>query len=151
MKRRDATHADTAAERFVHFDAGEPGAGAELAAWIDERPDNERALERVELAAELGRRLGSDPHSALYAEAANAARSTPRRRFVTPWLTKGGALAAALGVAVLVTRGPASSTAPAPVEINAARLVAFDAPSNPVAVLPTGVVVDASAVAVLPF
>ena len=35
--------------------------------------------------------------------------------------------------------------------MRAARLVAVNAPSNPVVVLPSGVVVDASAVAVLPF
>lgn len=40
---------------------------------------------------------------------------------------------------------------PRPVILRAAQRVAFDAPSNPIAVLPTGAVVDASAVAVLPF
>ena len=40
---------------------------------------------------------------------------------------------------------------PEPVAMRAALLVAVDAPSNPVVVLPNGVVVDASAVAVLPF
>ena len=35
--------------------------------------------------------------------------------------------------------------------MEAARIVAFDAPANAVAVLPSGAVVDASAVAVLPF
>ena len=156
MKRIHSTHpvaaADEAAGRFVRFDAGEPGAAAELASWVDERPENERALERVELAAELGRRLAFDPQSALYAEAAKAARSIPRRRIAASTLTLGGALAAALLVAIFVARDPWSSTAPAArAEINAARLVAVDAPNNPVAVLPTGVVVDASAVAVLPF
>jgi TolB-like protein len=43
------------------------------------------------------------------------------------------------------------ATSPDVATIEAANLVAFDAPSNPVAMLPTGVVVDASAVAVLPF
>ena len=84
MKRKDSTssvlQAGEAAGQFVRFDAGEAGAGAELAAWIGERPENERALERVELAAELGRRLAADPQSRLYAEAAIAARSIPRRR-----------------------------------------------------------------------
>jgi TolB-like protein len=151
MKRNDSAH-EQAARWFVRVDAGERGADAELARWVAERPANERALERVELAAELGRRLAADPHSALYAESAKAADApSRRRRSAAPWLTFGGALAAALLSAVFVVRAPGPSTAPAPAEITAARLVAVDAPSNPVAVLPTGVVVDASAVAVLPF
>jgi TolB-like protein len=154
MKRRDAISdavAEGAAGRFVSFDAGAPGAGADLAAWVEERPANERALERVELAVELGRRLASDPHSALRAEAANVVRSIERRRIATASLGFGGAMAAALVVAVLVARDPLSTGSAVPAAISAARLVAVDAPSNPVVVLPTGVVVDASAVAVLPF
>jgi TolB-like protein len=60
--------------------------------------------------------------------------------------------AAALLVAVFVARdGAPPASSPAIMTMEAARVVAFNAPSNPVAVLPTGVVVDASAVAVLPF
>jgi TolB-like protein len=143
--------AEGAAGRFVRFDAGAPGAAADLAAWVEERPANERALERVELAVELARRLASDPHGALHAEAANAVRSIERRGIATASLAFGGALAAALVVAVLVVRDPLSTGSAVPAEISAARLVAVDAPSNPVVVLPSGVVVDASAVAVLPF
>jgi adenylate cyclase len=78
-------------------------------------------------------------------------RSIERRRIATASLGFGGAMAAALVVAVLVARDPLSTGSAVPAAISAARLVAVDAPSNPVVVLPTGVVVDASAVAVLPF
>ena len=78
--------------------------------------------------------------------------SGPHRRRWGRALAWGGALAAALLVAVFVVRdGAPPATSPDGVTIEAARVVGFDAPSNPVAVLPTGVVVDASAVAVLPF
>ena len=76
-------------------------------------------------------------------------RGSARSRASLAW---GGALAAALLVAVFVVRDdapPASS--PETVTMEAARVVTFDAPSNSVAVLPSGAVVDASAVAVLPF
>ena len=55
-------------------------------------------------------------------------------------------------VAVSVVRdaAPPASLARA-AALEAAQLVAFSAPNNPVTVSPTGVVVDASAVAVLPF
>ena len=56
--------ADEAARRFVRVDAGEAGADAELTAWLAERDENERALERVELTVALGKRLAADPDSA---------------------------------------------------------------------------------------
>ena len=156
MKQGNADSGDAAAgeaaRRFVRVDAGEPGADAELAAWLAERPDNEGALERVELAVALGKRLAADPASALYAEAAAAARVAPRRRAVGRALAWGGALAAAVLLAVLVL--PDASPPPGLPELTplpTARAVTVDAPSNPVAVLPSGAVVDASAVAVLPF
>src|SRR5262245_66465903 len=108
MTRTDSTGsetgADSAARRFVSVDAGEQGADVALASWLDERPEHERALERVELVAALARRLAADPASALYAEAAAAARLAPRRRIVVRALALGGALAASLLVAVLVVR-----------------------------------------------
>jgi TolB-like protein len=156
MTRKDATDAAAApaaaALRFVRADAGERGADAELARWLEERPANERALERVELAAALGRRLAADPNSSLYADAARAVRVVPRAPRSRRALAWGGALAASVLVAVFVARtlGPEAAS-PDTVTIEAARIVAFDAPSNPVSVLPSGAVVDASAVAVLPF
>ncbi len=150
------TDADTDAAReagrwYVRLDAGAADEVA-LAAWLDEKPENERALERVELAAALGRRLAADPSSALHAAAAAAAQALPRKRVLARSLAWSGALAAALLVAVFVVRDAARpAESPETVTMEAARVVAFDAPSNAVAVLPSGAVVDASAVAVLPF
>ena len=156
MKQGTADSGDAAAgeaaRRFVRVDAGEPGADAELAAWLAERPEHERALERVELASALAKQLAADPGSALYAEAAAAARIRPPQRMVVRRLAWGGALAASLLVTVLVVRnGVSPAVSPEPVAIEASRVVTFDAPTNAAAVLPTGAVVDASAVAVLPF
>jgi TolB-like protein len=156
MTRTDSTgneaRAGSAADRFVSVDAGEQGADVALASWLDERPEHERALLRVELAAALARRLAAHPGSALYAEAAQAARLASLRR---PWgraLAWGGALAASVLVAIFVVRdGGSPAVAPESTPIEAARVVTFDAPTNVVAVLPTGAVVDAGAVAVLPF
>jgi TolB-like protein len=156
MKQGNASSGDAtageAARRFVRVDARERGAEAELAAWLDERPENERALERVELAVAIGKRLAADRGSALYAEAAAAARPVPRPRTVGRALTWGGALAAAVLLAVLVLPdSPPRSRTPELAPLPAARAVTVDAPSNPIAVLPSGAVIDASAVAVLPF
>jgi TolB-like protein len=154
MTRKDSTGNEagggSAAHRFVSVDAGEQGADVALASWLEERPEHERALERVELASALARQLAADPSSALYAEAALAARLASRRR---PWgrpLAWGGALAAAVLVVVFsLPESPRQPLALAP--LRAANRVTVDAPSDSVAMLPTGVVVDASAVAVLPF
>jgi TolB-like protein len=156
MNRKDSTGneagADSAARRFVSVDAGGQGADVALARWLDESPGHERALERVELAAALARRLAADPGSALYAEAAQAARLASRRRGWARALVLSGALAASALVAIVLVRdGEPAAVQPEPTPIEAARIVTFDAPTNPVAVLPTGAVVDAGAVAVLPF
>jgi len=145
--------ADAAAAWFVRVDSGsEPATDAALADWLAERPANERAMERVELAVELGRRLAADPAHALHAEAARAARHPSRRAPLVRTLGWSGALAAGLLVAIWMARSASPpAAAPEPVAMRAALLVAIDAPSNPVVVLPNGVVVDASAVAVLPF
>ena len=153
MKEAGETNAgaEAAARRFVRADSGGDAlADAALASWLAAHPDNERALQRVELAVELGRRLAADPASALHGEAARAARQARRRSRLVDVAAWGGALAAALLVAVFVVRDRAPESA-APEPLDAARVVAFDAPSNAVAVLPSGVVIDASAVAVLPF
>ena len=156
MTRKDSmgneAGAGTAARRFVSVDAGEQGADVALASWLAERPEHERALERVELAAVLGKRLAADPASALHAEAAAAVRFRPPRRMVARALVSVGALAAAVLVAVfLLPDEPLRPGSPALAPLRAAQRVTIDTPSDPVAVLPTGVVVDASAVAVLPF
>src|SRR5688572_184751 len=156
MKQGNATRVDAtageAARRFVRVDAGDPGADVELAEWLAERPHHERALERVELAVALGKRLAAEPGGALSFEAAAAARVAPRRRMKGGSLAWGGALAAAVLLAVLVLLDSAPrSKAPELRPLRAAELAAVDSSSDTVAVLPTGVVVDASAVAVLPF
>jgi TolB-like protein len=155
MKRRDASEADDgadeAARRFVRADSGGDAlADAALASWLAAHPRNERALQRVELAVELARRLAADPASPLHLEAAQAAQRWPgrlRRGRIVAW---GGALAAALIVAALLVRDRAPAIFE-PRPLAAAGVVSFDAPSNAVAVLPSGVVIDASTVAVLPF
>ena len=153
--RKDSTGneagAGEAAHRFVSVDAGEQGADVALASWLAERPEHERALERVDLAAALAKQLAADPGSALYAEAAAAARLAPRRRIVVRALAWGGALAASLLVAVVVVRDGGPAIPPEPVALDAAGVVTFDGPTNAAAVLPTGAVVDIGAVAVLPF
>ena len=156
MKQRNATGggatAGDAARRFVRADGGERGADAELGEWLEEGPENERALERVELGVALGRRLAADPGSALYAEAAAAARVRPTRRVAGRALAWGGALAAAVLAAVLLLpESPPRSDGPELAPLRAAQRATVDASGDPVTVLPSGVVVDASAVAVLPF
>jgi TolB-like protein len=156
MKQGNATGggatAGEAARRFVRADGGESGADAELCEWLKEGPENERALERVELVVALGTRLAADPRSALHAEAAAAGRVRPRSRMVRRALAWGGALVAAMLVAVLLLPdAPPRSNGPELVPLRAAQRAAVDAPGDPVTVLPSGAVVDASAVAVLPF
>jgi TolB-like protein len=85
----------------------------------------------------------------LYFEAQRAAEARPRRAPFRRTLAWGGALAAALFVALFVWRDR-GVTAPEPI-LRAAQQVAVDAPRTAAAVLPGGIVVDASAVAVLPF
>jgi TolB-like protein len=64
----------------------------------------------------------------------------------------GAALVASLVAVFFVVRdGTSPASSPEIVTLEAARIVTFDAPSSSVAVLPGGAVVDASAVAVLPF
>ena len=122
MKRRDSTGSrtgpDEAARRFVRIDAGEAGADAELTTWLAERDENERALERVELAVALGRRLAADPDNALHAEATRAAGTVPRRRTAWRELAWGGALAAMLLVVIVVVPDAVSpSREPEPVAL----------------------------------
>jgi TolB-like protein len=154
MTAKDATRASAIAEAarvFVRIDAGAPGAVDEHASWLAARPENERAFERVELAVALAKRLAAEPGSALHAEGVRAARSASRRRTVPGALAWGGALAAALLVAVLMVPDARLPDGGVPRALQAAQAVAVDAPSTSAVVLPAGAVVDASAVAVLPF
>jgi len=156
MSGTDSTDAaGTAAEaarRYVRAEAGEHGAAADLASWLEERPEHERALERIDLAMALGKRLAESPVSALHFEALRAANAAPRRHALRYGLAWGGALAAAALAAVLLVPGAAPPPADsAAAVLRAAERVTVDAPGNSAAVLPSGVVVDASAVAVLPF
>jgi TolB-like protein len=153
--KSDATEAndgpETAARRFVRADSSaERDADPALAGWLAAHPANERGMERVELAVELGRRLAADPGSPLHAEALRAARPGMRRQSWARALALGAALAAGLAVTVVVVRDRAPAES-APPTMEAARRVAVEAPSSAVAVLPSGAVIDASAVAVLPF
>ena len=156
MKRSkwsDATDGaeEAAARGFVRVDSGlEPDDDAQLVRWLANRSVNERAMERIELAVELGRRLAADPASPLHVEMLRAVQPRSRRRSLVAALAWGGALAAGLVVAVWVGRDGVP-VEPELLVMDAARRVAFDAPTTAVAVLPSGVVVDASAVAVLPF
>jgi TolB-like protein len=155
MSGRDSMvdKAGTAAEAarlFVRVEAGEPGAAADLASWLDEGPEHERALERIDLAVALGKRLAGNPVSALHFEALRAANAAPRRHALRYGLAWGSAVAAATLAAVLLVPAPPPAVPP-PAALRAAELIAVDAPGSAAAVLPTGVVVDASAVAVLPF
>jgi TolB-like protein len=156
MSRTDSADADgTAAEAarlFVRADARAPGAAADVASWLDERPEHERALERIDLALALGRELAHNPVSALHFEALRAANAAPRRHALRHGLAWGSAVAAAaLAVWLLVPGTSPPSAGSVPATLRAAELIAVDAPGNAAALLPSGVVVDASAVAVLPF
>ncbi len=156
MKRPDwldaNDQAEEAARRFVRADSGcDADEDVDLGRWLAERPVNERAMERVELAAELGRRLAADSASPLHVAMLQAAHPTLRRRPLPGALAWAGSVAAGLVmVAIWVARSPLPAI-PEPLAMEAARRIAFDAPSTAVAVLPSGAVVDASAVAVLPF
>ncbi|HET7608936.1 MAG TPA: hypothetical protein VFL84_09690 [Gammaproteobacteria bacterium] len=154
MTRTDSTGNEAGAGTaalFVSVDAGEQGADVALASWLAERPDHERELERVELAAVLGKRLAAEPGSALHGEAAAAARVRSRG-----WVGRASAWGGALAAAVLVTvfllpHEPPGPADPELAPLRAAERVSIDATSDAAVVLPTGVVVDLSAVAVLPF
>ena len=142
--------ADEAARRFVRVDSGgEPDADAALADWLAER----------QATSARWSASSSPSSSADGSPPIRAARCTPRPR--EPRARSAPIAARALarmgrcvggGVARrgFVVRDPRRRR-DARAARGAAQLVAFDAPNNPVVVLPSGVVVDASAVAVLPF
>ena len=119
------------ARRFVRVDAGERGADADARELARRSSPRTSAPSSASSSpSRSARRLAADP----------AARCTPRprrpraRAAPAPWraFAWGGALAAALLVAVFVVRdGEAAATRPRPSCCEAARVVTFDAPSNP--------------------
>lgn len=153
MNRTDAANDSATAEaarRFVRGDSGRAPDGA-AEGWTAADPANEGAMQRVELAVELARRLAAESTSVLHLEAVRAAHGAPRRAPRAAVLAWGTGIAAAVLVTVFAVLQTRPSSAPAPAAIDAARRVAIDAPSTTAAVLPNGIVVDASSVAVLPF
>jgi len=120
---------------------------ARFGAWLDASPARERELERVELAIELARQLAADPDIA-------AAVSRPARRRWTPLgLAAAAAVIIAIGTAILIAPWATRFVRQPEVqpELRAAAIAGLPAPANAVVVLPTGVVVDGSSVALLPF
>jgi ferric-dicitrate binding protein FerR (iron transport regulator) len=68
MKEASGTNdgAEAAARKFVRADSGGDAlADAALAGWLAAHPDNERALQRVELAVGLARPRAAAPSSSL--------------------------------------------------------------------------------------
>ena len=169
----------TAAEWFVALDSRpcDEVTAARLAAWLDRAAEHEQALERCDAAAALVRSLADDPElrwafdeAAALAKRDRAApqsalaRRAPRRFGWAAALTI-AAVAAAAGVwLVRDARSPAQRPAASPLALerpvpaldpaaSAERgaSIAAAAAAYPIARLPSGVVVDASSLAVLPF
>jgi TolB-like protein len=155
----------TAAEWYVAIDARAPDdvTAARLQAWLDRAAEHEPELERCSAAVEIARGLADDPAlRSAYDEVAALAAGTARRRVPARRLAWAAALAAALVVGVAAiwvardAQAPVRSAGPAAVaSVSSAGLaasIAAAAPaSDPALRLPSGVVVDAGSVAVLPF
>ncbi len=120
---------------------------ARFGAWLDASPAHERAIERVELAIELGRQLAVDP------EIAAAAARSPHRRWTAVGLAAAAALLLAVATAIWIAPWAAHLGRPPTVqpELRATAIAGLPAPANAVVVLPSGVVVDGGSVALLPF
>jgi TolB-like protein len=173
--KRPRSETASAAEWFVALDSSAPDevGAARFSAWLDRAAEHEHELERCAAAVEIARGLADDPELRwAFDEAAALAKRDPvasrravaRRRF---WRFGWAAAltAAGLGVAALwlarETHAPASSsTLPrvttahdsgATTSAEPGASIAAAAAAYPVARLPSGVVVDASSVAVLPF
>ncbi len=120
---------------------------ARFGVWLDASPAHERETERVELTIELARRLATDP------DIAAAASRSARRSWTRLGLAAAAALvvviATVISIAPWATRLGHQPTVPP--ELRAAAMAGLPAPASAVVVLPTGVVVDGSSVAVLPF
>jgi len=119
---------------------------ARFGAWLDASPAHERELERVELAIELARHLAADPDVA-------AAVSRPARRWKPLGLAAAAALIVAIATAISIAPWAARFVRQPEVraELRAAAMAGFPAPPSSAVTLPTGVVVDGSSVALLPF
>jgi TolB-like protein len=167
----------TGAEWFVALDSrpSDEITTARLAAWLDRAADHEQELERCDAAAEIARNLADDPELRwAYDEAAAlGARDAPTggRALARRTLRRFGwaaALAAAVTAVAVVwvtrdARSPANPAATNPIALEAAppldpvaaaergASIAAAAAAYPIARLPSGVAVDASSVAVLPF
>ena len=165
----------SAAEWFVALDSSAPDevGAARFAAWLDRAAENEVELERCETAVAIARGLADDPELRwAFDEAAAIAKRDPaatRRALARRALRRFGwaaAVAAATLAAVAAlwlareTPGPTRSVAQVPTvrDVVASRpspelsaSIAAAAAAYPIARLPSGVVVDASSVAVLPF
>jgi TolB-like protein len=130
----DAAPDDAAlAERFV--------------AWLDASPAHEREMERVELALELARHLAADP------EVAAAVARPARRRWPPLGLAAAATLVAVIATAIAIASWATRFVRQPEVqpELRAAAMAGFPAPPRSAVTLPTGVVVDGSSVALLPF
>ena len=155
----------TAAEWYVAIDARTPDdvTAARLAAWLDRGAEHEPTLERCSAAVEIARGLADDPGlRSAYDEVAALAAGTARRRFPARRLAWATALAATLvaGIATIWlardARAPARPAGPKAIPSTlsaglAASIAAAAPASDPALRLPSGVVVDAGSVAVLPF
>jgi len=175
--RRSRGETASAAEWFVALDSRAPDevGAARFAAWLDRAAEHEVELERCDAAAEIARGLADDPELRwAYDEAAAlakrdpaASQRAPARR--TVWRFGWAAAAGAAGVAAAATLWLAHDThgsAPS-ITVQSARTVtdplasvsaaerratvAAAAAQYPIVRLPSGVVVDAGSVAVLPF
>jgi len=170
----------TAAEWYVAIDSAAPDdvKAARFAAWLDRAAEHEPELERCAAAVEIARRLADDPGLRFaYDEAAAIAAGAPRARRSLRNLASAAAIAATIVVglaalwfareareprtlggadatanaSVLVRGADARATASDSAPLRAADIGAAAPVSVPALRLPSGVVVDAGAVAVLPF
>jgi TolB-like protein len=169
----------TAAEWFVALDArpSDEVTAARFSAWLDRAAEHEQELERCDAAAQIARNLADDPDLRwAYDEAAALAKCDPvassrapgrrslrRLGWAAALTTVGLAAAAALWLArdahwpahPPATRSLALENAAPPLDAAAAAersaSIAAATAAYPIARLPSGVVVDASSVAVLPF
>jgi TolB-like protein len=155
----------TAAEWYVAVDSAAPDdvKAARFAAWLDRAAEHEPELERCAAAVEIARSLADDPDLRFaYDEVAAQAAGAPRARRSFRNLASAAAIAATIVagvVAIWLVRdvpaphaaAPVDVVAGGPVRVRAADIGAAAPASVPALVLPSGVVVDAGAVAVLPF
>ncbi len=169
----------TAAEWFVALDSrpSDEVSAARLASWLDRAREHEQELERCDAAAEIARGLADDPElrwaydevAALAARDAAVSGRTSARRTLLPFGRAAAVAAASIAVVAALwlardarppAHRPAASTlvleqaAPAldpAASAERGASIAAAAATYPIARLPSGGVVDASSVAVLPF